>query len=116
MGADKRKFPRAPLGLLVQYRFDTFESFMSEVAIDISMGGMFIRTDEPREMGALVYLQFALQDGEKLIEGLGKVVRVNPPGAPATAGMGIEFVNLDEQSHELVEQIVRGNMERGKKN
>jgi uncharacterized protein (TIGR02266 family) len=115
MGVDQRKHPRAPLGLLVQYRFDTFEAFMSEMAVDISLGGMFIRTDEPRELGSLVYLQFALQDGEKLIEGLGRVVRVNPKGGPGTPGMGIEFVNLDEQSHELVEQVVRGNMERGKK-
>ena len=110
---EKRRYPRAPLNLLVQYRFDSMEAFLSEVASDISVGGMFIRTEEPREEGALVYLQFWLADGTKLIEGLGRVVRVNRPGDPdRTPGMGIEFVNLDEESTDLIHDIVRTNLAR----
>lgn len=105
-GPEKRKAPRADLHILVQFRFNTFEDFLAEYSTDISVGGMFLRTDHPRPEGALIYLQFALRDGSKLIEGLGKVVRVNPPGGNRPAGMGVEFVNLDEDSRGLIEEIV----------
>jgi uncharacterized protein (TIGR02266 family) len=106
-GDERRKFPRAPLQLLIQYRFDTFEDFLAEYSVDLSVGGMFIRTDSPREEGTFIYLQFALRDGSRLIEGLGKVVRVNPAGEEGrVAGMGVEFVNLDPESAQLIEEIV----------
>ncbi len=102
---NRRKHPRSPLEMLIQYRCDTMEEFLSRYSLDLSPGGMFIRTDDPREEGELVFLQFYLNDGEKLIEGLGRVVRVNEPGGPATAGMGIEFVNFDEDSMTLIQEI-----------
>jgi uncharacterized protein (TIGR02266 family) len=85
---------------------------LSEYSTNISIGGMFIRTDQPKDEGTLVYLQFYLRDGAKLIEGLGRVVRVNPSDLAddAAAGMGIEFVNFDEESMELIRQIVERNM------
>jgi type IV pilus assembly protein PilZ len=105
--SDRRRHPRAGLQLLIQYRFDTFEAFLAEYSVDISVGGMFIKTDKPREEGSFIYLQFALKDGSRLIEGLGKVVRVNPPGDPnRPPGMGIEFVNFDPDSMALIEEIV----------
>lgn len=105
-GADRRRHPRTPLNVLVQFRFDTFEDFLAEYSLNLSPGGIFIRTDTPREEGAVIYLQFTLKDGSRLIEGMGKVVRVNPPkkdGPPA--GMGIEFMNLDEDSAALIEEV-----------
>jgi type IV pilus assembly protein PilZ len=116
--ADRRCYRRAPLSLLIQYRFDTLEDFLSEYSTDISIGGMFIRTNTPKDEGTLVYLQFYLRDGAKLIEGLGRVVRVNPakPASDeAAAGMGIEFVNFDEESMELIRQIVERNLSTSKR-
>ena len=56
-GDDRRKHPRTPLSLLVQFRFNTFEDFLADYSHDISPGGMFIRTDEPQEEGSIIYLQ-----------------------------------------------------------
>lgn len=106
-GADKRRFARTALSLLVQYRFNTFEDFLAEYSVNLSAGGMFIRTDQPKEEGAIIYLQFSLKDGSRLVEGMGRVVRVNPPGAPGrVAGMGIEFLNFDAESMALIDEIV----------
>ena len=105
--SERRRHPRAPLSLLVQYRFNSFEDFLSEYSADISAGGMFIRTEEVREEGSLVHLQFWLEDGTRLIEGTGRVARVIPPGDPShEPGMGVEFVQLDVESTELIHQIV----------
>ena len=61
---------------------------------------------QPLEEGSMVYLQFSLKDGSRLIEGMGKVVRVNPPTEKErTSGMGIEFVNFDEESMQLINEI-----------
>ena len=104
--ADKRRHPRTPLNVLVQFRFDTFDEFLAEYSVNISPGGIFVTTDEPREEGAVIYLQFALKDGSKLIEGMGKVVRVNPAGDPKRpSGMGIEFINFDDESMALIAEI-----------
>ena len=103
---DRRKHQRTPLSLLVQFRFNTFEDFIADYSHDISPGGMFIRTDEPQEEGSIVYLQFSLKDGSRLIEGMGKVVRCNPAGvAGRVAGMGIEFLNFDDESMALIQEI-----------
>ena len=61
---------------------------------------------EPREQGSIIYLQFTLRDGSRLIEGMGRVVRVNPPGdASRPSGMGIEFINFDDESMALIAEI-----------
>jgi uncharacterized protein (TIGR02266 family) len=105
-GAEKRRHPRTPLNVLVQFRFDSFDDFLAEYSLNISPGGIFIRTEQPREEGAVIYLQFSLKDGSRLIEGMGRVVRVNPPGDPKRpAGMGIEFTNFDEESMALISEI-----------
>src|SRR5262245_23006579 len=105
-GDDRRRFPRTPLSLLMQYRFNSFEDFLADYSANISPGGMFIRTDKPMEEGSMVYLQFTLKDGSRLIEGVGKVVRVNPTGVKGrVAGMGVEFVNFDDESMALINEI-----------
>jgi uncharacterized protein (TIGR02266 family) len=102
---ERRVHPRLPLKMLVQFRLHDMDEFMREHAVNISAGGMFVRTVESYPTGSMVYLQFQLADGEKLIEGLGQVVHVNPPDHPVP-GIGIEFVNLDEDSLRLIDQII----------
>jgi uncharacterized protein (TIGR02266 family) len=104
-GAERRRHARTPLSMLVQYRFDTFDDFLAEYALNLSPGGIFISTDAPREEGAIVYLQFALRDGSRLIEGMGRVVRVDAPRGGAPGGMGVEFLDFDEDSLALVRKI-----------
>ena len=108
-GDDRRRYARVPLSLLIQYRFDTLDDFLAEYSTNISIGGMYIRADQPRDLGSLIYLQFYLRDGAKLIEGLGRVVRLTDPEPDQedqVYGMGIEFVNFDDESMRLIQQIV----------
>ena len=105
--SERRRHRRVPLQLLVQHRYDSLQSFMKEVAIDISVGGMYLKTDDPRELGSTLYLRFTLDDGLPLIEGIGKVVwSSGEQREEMPAGMGIEFVSLDDESRELINSIV----------
>ena len=92
------------MNLIVQYRFDSIEDFLAEYASDLSLGGIFIRTADLREVGAHVYLQFVLKDGRRLIEGLGRVVRVVSEGPQP--GLGVAFVNLDPDSKARIASLV----------
>ena len=111
-GRERRRYPRVALNLLIQYRVDSFEEFLAEYAVNLSMGGVFIETKEPRPEGTMVYFQFALRNGTRLIEGLGRIVRVNPPDS-LHPGMGIEFTNLDEDSRALIRSVVEGRQAKG---
>ena len=106
----KRVHPRSPLTLLVQYRFESIDEFVSEYAEDVSLGGMFIRTDEPPEEGSVIFLQFTLRDGSKLVEGLAKVCWCLPPNKASklgrVPGMGVQFLHFDEESQTAVKDIV----------
>lgn len=113
--SDRRRHPRAPLSLLVQYRFSTFEDFVAEYSGDISVGGIFLRTEDIREEGTLIHLQFWLEDGTRLIEGTGRVVRAIQPGDPARPpGMGVEFASLDAESAQLIERIIAAKLPPGR--
>jgi uncharacterized protein (TIGR02266 family) len=102
----RRRHIRTPVALLVQYRLNAFEEFLTEYAVDLSASGMFVHTRQPAALGSMLEVQFSLKDGSKLIEGIGKVVRVVPPGAPGqTPGMGVEFVQFDEESSALIRRI-----------
>jgi len=91
--------------MLVQLRLHDLDEFMRVYSSDVSAGGMFIRTVDPRPVGTTVYLQFRLDDGSRLIDGLARVAHVNPADHPAP-GMGVEFVDLDPSSRRLVEDIL----------
>ncbi len=104
----QRRRPRASLRMLIQVRFSSLAELIRKHSSDLSMGGLFLRTQKLRELGSLIYLQMSLTSGETLIEGLGRVVHVNPPNNPEgrTVGIGIEFVNFDDASLSLIEEIV----------
>lgn len=100
-----RRFPRTPVALLVQYRFDSFQDFTTEYSVDLSPGGIFLRTDAAPALGSLVELQFSLKGGSQLIEAIGKVTRVMPAQGNQPGGIGVEFLHSDPESRALIEQL-----------
>lgn len=106
--SDRRLFRRVPFFRKVEYRFQTMDDFKSRFANDLSLGGMFIKTEEPEPMGTVIFLQFDLQDGSKILSGYGKVVRVNPKGGlpEFDPGMGIEFLKFDDESLQRIKVLV----------
>ena len=103
---DRRRFPRVRLNMLVQFRVDSYEDFLKEYATDLGVGGMFVHTDTPREHGSMIYFQFMIRGGRSIIQGLGRVVHVNPSGGQHPSGMGIEFVSLDDDTQAVIQEII----------
>ncbi|HEX9241969.1 MAG TPA: TIGR02266 family protein, partial [Anaeromyxobacter sp.] len=108
---DKRSGQRAPSGLLLKLSYGTVDEFVEKFASNVSRGGLFVRTREPRPVGTTLTFELRLAGGEAVMKGQGVVrwVQEENPGAhpPAPSGMGVQFVALDDASRQVVERIVR---------
>jgi hypothetical protein len=83
----------------INREFASVDELVREYVSNISRTGVFIRSEEPLEVGTLVNLRFSiiLEDLET-IEGLGEVVRVSQE----PRGMGVVFVELASVSERLI--------------
>ena len=104
-GSERRRTERIELMVRVDYK--TVDELFSEFARNINEGGMFVETETPSEPGAAVALQFRIPGSEEPIAVMGRVVRTTAGDRDEPPGMGIEFENLDAQSRELINQLVR---------
>ena len=108
-GRDKRQFARIPVTLSIRFqRLEDFQEFVQADAMDLSRGGVFIRTDMPRPVGTLVLMQIPVPGGQVVqLRGTVKHIKYNPgaPGNPPL-GMGIEFANLGEEGREFLQALL----------
>jgi uncharacterized protein (TIGR02266 family) len=102
---ERRRTERIELMVRVDYK--TVDELFSEFARNINEGGMFVETDTPPEPGCAVALQFRIPGSAEPIAVLGRVVRTTAGNREEPPGMGIEFDNLDAQSRDLINQLVR---------
>src|SRR5262245_31444042 len=100
MGAEKRQAPRVEHELLVAYK--TVGGFISEWAVNLSRGGLFVNTRNPLPMGTIVRLMVNLPGVAFPFDLAGRVVRVEAVdnGANVAPGMGIEFLEVDDKTRE----------------
>src|SRR4051812_48307278 len=104
-----RQGKRTPVTLKIKFKSETLEQFIERYAVDVSQGGIFIRTKEPLAVGTQMKFEFQLRDASPLIAGEGTVVwtRENDPSRPAIApGMGVRFDKLLEGSQAVLERIL----------
>ena len=104
-----RQGKRTPVTLKIKFKSETLEQFIERYAVDVSQGGIFIRTKEPLAVGTQMKFEFQLRDASPLIAGEGTVVwtRENDPSRPAIApGMGVRFDRLAEGSQTVLERIL----------
>jgi type IV pilus assembly protein PilZ len=102
---ERRRWERAELVVRVDYK--TVDELFSEFARNINEGGLFVETDSPPAIGASVALEFQIPGSDEPIQVMGRVVRVVGGDHKEGPGMGIEFENLDNQSRDLINELVR---------
>ena len=117
--SDKRGGERQQVGLLVRLAYGSIDEFVERFAVNMSRGGLFIRTRDPRPVGTPLALEIRLSNGESVIRAQAVVRWVRRPetGArshpPLTPGMGVQFTQLDDESRAVVEQMVSLREKRG---
>src|SRR5579862_7586179 len=103
------KEPRGPVSLRIKFRSASLDQFIERYAVDVSRGGIFIRTREPLAVGTQLRFDFQLQDAAPLLAGEGTVVWIrenDPARAGVTPGMGVRFDKLSPSSQPVLEKIL----------
>jgi uncharacterized protein (TIGR02266 family) len=103
------KEPRGPVSLRIKFRSASLDQFIERYAVDVSRGGIFIRTREPLAVGTPLRFDFQLQDGSALLAGDGTIVWIrenDPSRAGVTPGMGVRFDKLSSTSQPVLEKIL----------
>ncbi len=102
---------------MVRLAYGTVEEFAQRFAVNLSRGGVLIRTRLPKPVGTSLSFELRLSSGEPIIKGQGVVrwVQEEDPShrPPKAAGMGVQFTALDAPSRALVERLVSGREQRG---
>jgi len=108
---------RVPLERKVILKFQHFGGFFIEYSANVSLTGMFIKTDSPKPAGSVFIFEIWLGEEHKLVHGLGEVVwvRHEDERADRPAGMGIRFIKIDEESRTVVKRVIAEHVEKGGK-
>jgi uncharacterized protein (TIGR02266 family) len=109
----------APEPVYLRFRFnsETVEQFADRYAVDVSRGGIFIRSRRPPPVGTHLKLDLQLQNGVPIIVGEGIVFWTREPDPNklgSVPGMGVRFSRLTSTSQQLIEQVLsdRSNRDR----
>lgn len=110
--------PRPAVNLRIKFRSQSLDQFIERYAIDVSRGGIFIRTRDPLAVGTQLRLDFQYQDGAQLMAGEGTVVWIrefDPNRTGVAPGMGVRFDKLTPEGQSTLDQILseKAKRERG---
>lgn len=99
-GSDKRRDPRVPLVLRVDYPGEPAQ--VRDVTENLSAGGLFIRTDRVLEAGERVPLQISFPSLLDPVEIEVEVVRARPAGEAGPAGLAVKVpIDRIDDRHKL---------------
>ena len=96
---NRRSSPRVTLGVPVSYR--VHNTIATGLTLNISTGGLAVRTTSPLEVGAIVKLRFRLPKAGHEIEADACVA-----WADRRVGMGLQFTRIDASDQALVNAYV----------
>jgi uncharacterized protein (TIGR02266 family) len=96
---NRRSSPRVGLGIPVQYRFGN--TIAAALTLNLSRGGIGIRTTSPLDAGTRVRVRFRLPGGAVDIDAEGRVA-----WSHRRVGMGIQFEMVDASSQTQIDNFV----------
>jgi len=106
--ADRRNELRVPITLKVSY--STPKEFVDNYLYNLSLGGLFVKTNELLTKGEKSSLKIFLPDKEKELEVEGEVAWVRGEEATAegklSAGMGLKFIDLSKEARERIIRVL----------
>ena len=97
---NRRSSPRVVLGIPVTYRFGN--TIATSVTLNISHGGVAVRTTSPLDSGATVRVRFRLPTGKREID-----VEARVTWADQRVGMGLQFTTIDAESQSAIDTFVQ---------
>jgi uncharacterized protein (TIGR02266 family) len=108
-----RENSRAALQAPATVQIDSFSEPLSGYTANISLGGMFIQTENPVPVGSIVRFQVELGFPAGTVRGTAEVVwmRAKTQGAQEPAGIGLQFRFVEEDGEPLLRTAVQQALE-----
>jgi uncharacterized protein (TIGR02266 family) len=104
----KRQHPRVVMGIPVSYRIG--KTITAALAMDVSGGGMSIRTSRPPVRGTVLKVKFALPGSKREVDAEGVVLWSVPKN-----GMGMRFTKMKSADQAAVNAFVEAHFFRSTK-
>jgi uncharacterized protein (TIGR02266 family) len=104
----KREHPRVVMGIPVSYKIG--KTHTAALAMDVSSGGMAIRTNKPPVRGTALKVKFALPGSKKQLEAEGVVC-----WSVAKNGMGMQFTKVKPADAAVIHGFVEAHFFRSPK-
>jgi uncharacterized protein (TIGR02266 family) len=95
----KREFPRVVMGIPVSYRIG--KTITAAIGMDLSGGGLAIRTNNPPVRGTVVKVKFALPGSKRELEVEGVVT-----WSVGKAGVGLQFTKVKAADQNAINSFV----------
>ena len=99
---DSRNQYRTPVKIVLSYR--TIDQFFSDIATNISLGGIFIKTPRPLPVGTALRISFAVPQFDSYVEANGVVIHTGDANA---TGMGIKFAEIDARALRAIDEMIK---------
>ena len=102
----RRAHERVRLSLEVAYR--STGSFLVSYTVDLSRGGLFLETEQPRSVGSELELRLAIPGANDEVLLTGEVVWIQQEPAPGKPmGMGVRFTDLERSFGDVIDGLVK---------
>ncbi|MEE9562743.1 MAG: PilZ domain-containing protein [Thermoanaerobaculia bacterium] len=104
-----REATRVPLVAPIELEYAADKSTESSYTLDVSIGGFFIMSPNPRPLGTKVGFELKIQSDTAPVKGFGEVrwIRVRDEGRRSPAGIGIEISLLvGEEGQRLLRSTI----------
>ena len=102
---NRRQFARVNLHARIRVAFPGVDSRRQLLLENLSAGGLFIQTEQPKPIGTEFTFEFIARDGGPTIEGAG-VVRWIESELGRPKGMGIHFLRLNEAGEKDIRELL----------
>src|SRR5436189_4880303 len=96
---NRRGSPRVVLGIPITYRFGN--TIAAALSLNLSRGGIAIRTTSPLESGATVRVRFRMPGSKRDIDAEGRIA-----WADRRVGMGVQFETVDPANQAIIDSFV----------
>lgn len=94
----------------VRLRYPDLETFVEKYAPNVTRGGIFLASREPRPVGFVLRFEVLLRQGGPVLSGEGRVTWVkefNPAEPHRPYGMGVQFLYVDPAARPVLESLLK---------
>jgi uncharacterized protein (TIGR02266 family) len=94
----------------LRLKYVEIDTFVDRFAPNVTRGGIFLASREPRPVGTEVRFEVQLMNGPPVLSGEGRVTWVkafNPAEPQRAHGMGVQFTTIDPACRPVLDRLLR---------